>query len=95
VDGQGHRSHVRHLAGPEGVLIEESPHGHPHANQLTMVLSGDVEYPDGTRISAAEGNYVFAFHGKNEKHGAMSKGTKVLNDLVYLHYWDGPEDWGG
>ncbi len=79
---------------PEGTLVEEAPHGHPHANQLTWILSGAVEYPDGNRIAATEGDYLFMFHSKNVKHGAFPKGTKVLQDVVYLHYWDGPEDWG-
>ena len=24
----------------------------------------------------------------------MSEGFKVLEDVIYMHYWDGPDDWG-
>jgi hypothetical protein len=23
----------------------------------------------------------------------MSEGLKALEDVIYLHYWDGPDDW--
>lgn len=78
---------------PKGVYIEQSPHIHPHANQFTFMLSGEMEYPDGTHISFPEDVYDFNYCPKNEKHGAIPEGTKVLEDIIYIHYWDGPDDW--
>jgi len=49
--------------------------------------------PNGTHITVSEDNYGFDYCPKDKEHGAFSKGTKVLKDYVYLHYWDGPEDW--
>jgi hypothetical protein len=81
------------MKGPKGVYIEQSPHGHPHANQFTFNLSGVIESPDGTHTSFSEGNYGFRYVPKNEIHGASSEGMKVLEDFIYIHYWDGPDDW--
>ena len=56
-------------------------------------LSGEIELPDGTHISCPEGEYGFGYCPKDEKHGAMPDGTRVLEDFIYIHYWDGPDDW--
>jgi len=80
---------------PEGVYVEgESPHCHPHANQFTLRLSGKMELPGGTLRSFSEGDYGFDYCTKNEKHGGAPKGVKVLKDWIWIHYWDGPDDWG-
>ncbi len=78
---------------PKGVYVEQSPHSHPHANQFTFMVSGEMEHPDGTHILFPEDSYGFNYGPKNEKHGASQKGFKVLKDIVYIHYWDGPDDW--
>ncbi|OGD57949.1 hypothetical protein A3K78_04890 [Candidatus Bathyarchaeota archaeon RBG_13_52_12] len=78
---------------PEGVYLEQVPHSHPHSNQFTFRLSGEIELPNGTHIAVSEDDYGFDYCPKDKEHGAMSNGTKVLKDFVYLHYWDGPEDW--
>ena len=81
------------LKAPKGVYIEQVPHSHPHSNQFTFRLSGEIKLLDGTSISCSEGDYGFGYCPKNEKHGASSEGMKVLEDFIYLHYWDGPDDW--
>ena len=81
------------MKAPKGVYIEESPHNHPHANQFTFNLSGEGEFPNGTKISFSEDDYVFNYTPKNEKHGAIPEGSRILKDRIYLHYWDGPDDW--
>ena len=79
---------------PKGAYsLEQAPHSHPYANQFTFRLSGEIELPDGTRIAVSEGDYGFDYCPKDKKHGSMQKVTKVLKDFVYLHYWDGPDDW--
>jgi hypothetical protein len=35
----------------------------------------------------------FNYCPKNEEHGAVPKGVKVHKDWIYLHYFDGPDDW--
>ena len=81
------------LKVPKGFSIEQPPHSHPNANQFTFRLSGEIEFPDGTHISYPEDTYGFSYCPKNEKHGGTPKGTKILKDLIYIHYWDGPDDW--
>ena len=81
------------LKAPEGVYVEQYPHCHPNSNQFTFRLSGEMELPDGTRISLQEDEYDFSYCPKNEEHGTVPKGTKVLKDIVYIQYWDGPDDW--
>ena len=78
---------------PKGVYVEQVPHSHPHANQFTFMMSGEMEHPDGRHISFPEDAYGFTYSPKNEKHGASQKGFKVLKDIIYIHYWDGPDDW--
>jgi len=79
---------------PKGVYIEQPPHSHPHANQFTFRLSGKTELPNGTQRSFKEGDYGFGYCPKNEKHGAAPRGIKVLEDCIWIHYWDGSDDWG-
>jgi len=78
---------------PKGEYIEQPPHSHPHANQFTFRLSGEMELPDGTHMSFSEGEYGFGYVPKNEKHGAAQKGIKVVKDFIWIHYWDGSDDW--
>jgi hypothetical protein len=52
-----------------------------------------MELPDGTLRSFSEGDYGFDYCAKNEKHGGAPKGVKVLKDWIWIHYWDGPDDW--
>jgi len=81
------------LKAPEGVYIEQHPHSHPNSNQFTFRVSGDMALPDGTRISLHEDEYLFSFCPKKEEHGANPKGTQVLKDIIYIHYWDGSDEW--
>lgn len=78
---------------PKGEYVEQVAHSHPHANQFTFFMSGEMEHPDGRHISFPEDSYDFNYSPKNEKHGASQKGFKVLKDVIYIHYWDGPDDW--
>ena len=78
----------------KGEYIEQPPHSHPYANQFTFRLSGKMERPNGVQSSFKEGDYGFEFVPKNEKHGAAPEGIKVLEDSIWIHYWDGPNDWG-
>jgi hypothetical protein len=82
------------LRAPKGVHIEQKPHSHPKANQFTLMLSGEAEFPDGTHVSFSEDDYFFRYNSKNEEHGALPDGVKVLKDQIWIHYWDGPDDWG-
>jgi len=77
----------------KGEYIEQLPHSHPHANQFTLRLSGEMELPDGTHTSFSEGEYGFGYVPRNEKHGAAPKGIKVNKDFIWIHYWDGSDDW--
>ena len=80
---------------PKGDYTKEQvPHNHPHANQFRFNISGEMELPDGTHLSFSENDYGFNYCPKKEKHGAAPKGIKVLKDWIFLHYWDGPDDWG-
>ena len=81
------------LRAPKGVYIKQEPHCHPMSNQFTFNLSGVIELPDGTRVNYSQDDYRFDFCPKDKMHGANSEDTKVLEDYVYLHYWDGPDDW--
>jgi hypothetical protein len=79
---------------PKGYYPKEQvPHSHPHANQITFNISGEMELPNGTIRSVSEGNYEFNYCPKNEEHGPVPNGIKVLKDWIYLHYFDGPDDW--
>ena len=80
---------------PKGTCIEEPPHSHPHSNQFTFMFSGEMEFPDGTFVSFSKGDYRFAFNPKNDKHGPFFEGQRVPEDVIYLHYWDGPDNWDG
>ena len=81
------------LRSQKGEYIEQPPHSHPHANQFTLRLSGKMVLPNGTQSSFKEGEYGFGYCPKNEKHGATPEGVKVLEDMIWIHYWDGPDDW--
>jgi len=81
------------LKAPKGEYLEQNPHCHPHANQFTFRLSGEMELLDGTKISISKDNYMFGYCPKDEMHGSVSEGLEVLEDVIYLHYWDGPDDW--
>ena len=72
----------------------QTPHTHPYAGQFTFRLSGEMEFPDGTKLTFSEGNYGFGYTPKNEEHAGAPSGIKVNEDFVYLHYWDGPDEWG-
>ena len=78
---------------PKGVLVDDIPHNHPNANQFTFRLSGEAEFPDGSRLSLPEDEYDFNFCPKGGMHGTLSKRTKILKDIIYIHYWDGPDEW--
>jgi len=73
--------------------MEQRLHSHPYANQFTLWLSGEIEFPDGTHMSYPEGEYGFDYCPRNEKHGAMPDGINVFEDIIYFHYWDGSDDW--
>ena len=78
----------------KGELIEQPPHSHPHANQLTVQLSGSTQRPDGKQSSYEEGDYGFRYYPKNEKHAGIPKGgAKVLEYRINIEYFDGPDDW--
>ena len=80
---------------PKGVYTEaQMPHRHPHSGQFTFRLSGEMELPNGTKLTFSEGDYGFGYTPKNEEHAGAQSGIKVNEDFVYLHYWDGPDDWG-
>ena len=81
------------LRASKGVYVEQSPHCHPNANQFTLRLSGEFMLPDGISIKVSEDNYEFDYCPKGKMHGGHSGGLKVLKDYIYLHYWDGPDDW--
>lgn len=81
------------LKAPKGIYLEQPPHSHPHANQFTFRLSGIIEFPDGARITVSEDDYGFNYCPKDKMHGANPEGAIVHKDYVYLHYWDGPDDW--
>jgi hypothetical protein len=79
---------------PKGLDSKEQvPHFHPHANQFRFNISGEMELPNGDVRSFSEDDYGFNYCPKNEEHGAAPKGIKVLKDWIYLHYFDGPDDW--
>jgi hypothetical protein len=79
---------------PKGTLVEELPHCHPKSGQITFHLSVEAEFPDGSKLSIGEDDYLFNYSPKGEMHGHMEEGTKMLKDWIYLHYWDGSDEWG-
>ena len=79
---------------PEGTLVEDLPHNHPESGQITFHMSGEAEFPDGTTMSIPEDEYRFSYCPQGEMHGHLKKGSKILKDIIYLHYWDGSDKWG-
>jgi 2,4'-dihydroxyacetophenone dioxygenase len=65
------------------VGVADKIHSHPEANQFCYGLSGEIEGPDGEKLSF-EG--ILALFPKGEKHGA----TNVTKESIMLFYWDGP-----
>jgi hypothetical protein len=81
---------------PKGFYqIEQPPHSHSDANQIRFNISGEMELANGDVRSFSEDDYGFNYCPKNKEHGAVPKGVKVLKDWIYLHYFDGPDDWDG
>ena len=78
---------------PEGTLVEDLPHNHPKSSQITFLMSGEAEYPNGAKPSLPEAEYRFSYESKGEMHGHLIKGSKILKDIIYLHYWDGSDEW--
>jgi hypothetical protein len=78
------------LKVPKG-SVHELPHKHPHASQWAFGLSGEMQEPDGTRISVAEHGHFFGHTPKGEVHGGDPR-TKYLTDIIGLLYWDGARD---
>ncbi|MBD3206594.1 hypothetical protein GF319_09675 [Candidatus Bathyarchaeota archaeon] len=79
---------------PKGTLIEDLPHCHPKSGQITFHLSGEAVFPDGSKLSIGKDDYRFSYCPKGEMHGHLKKGSKILEDIIYLHYWDGSDEWG-
>jgi hypothetical protein len=79
---------------PKGTLVEDLPHNHPKSGQITFHLSGEAEFPDGTNLVIGKNEYRFSYQLKGEKHGHLRKGSKILKNIIYLHYWDGSDEWG-
>lgn len=71
--------------------IHEFPHRHPQANHWGIMLSGEVTFPDGTRVTCSEHNYDFSYFSQNELHGGGLPGTRYTQDTIVLIYFDGPE----
>ena len=78
----------------KGVLVEDLPHGHPESGQITFLMSGEAEFSNGTKLSLPEDEYRFSYESKGEMHGHLIKGSRILKDIIYLHYWDGSDKWG-
>ena len=78
---------------PKGELVEDLPHAHPKSGQITFILSGETEYPNGEVFSHSQDEYHFSYQAKAEIHGHLIKGTKVLKDVIFLHYWDESDEW--
>ena len=81
-------AHFRLIKIPVGGLWE-LPHVHPGASHWTLMVSGEAEFPNGTRMTASEDNYIFMHNPKGEKH-AFYEGVKVVKECVALQYFDGP-----
>jgi hypothetical protein len=81
-------AHFRLIKFPQGG-VWEFPHVHPEANQVNFGLSGEIELPDGRRMSIGEGKYSFRYFPKGQKHGP-EKDWKVVKDAIALQYLDGP-----
>ena len=69
------------------VGVADEVHRHSEANQLVYGLTGEVEMPDGDRMSL-EG--VFTYTPKGENRGA----TKFTKKSILLFYWDGSPSTG-
>jgi hypothetical protein len=67
----------------------ENPHVHPDANQYGLMISGEIELADGTKMTAGEDNYMFGFNPKGKEH-AYWKGAKLNKECLFLMYYDGP-----
>ena len=55
------------LRAPAGTYLEQKPHNHPKANQFTLILSGEAENPDGSRVSFSEDDYFFRYNPKSAR----------------------------
>lgn len=67
----------------------ENPHVHPDANQWALSISGEAEFPNGSKLTMGEDNYFFQFNPKGVEH-AYYKGAKVNKEAFNLVYYDGP-----
>jgi len=65
------------------VGVEGEGHVHPEANQYNYGLSGEVERPDGSRVSI-EGKLNIV--PKGERHG----NANFTKESISLFFWDGP-----
>lgn len=71
--------------------VQELPHSHPDANQMSFMLSGEVVLENGDTISFGEDNYGFSLRLKGEVHGPRLGSTqRVIRDFYMLQYFDGP-----
>lgn len=66
----------------------DSPHSHPNANEWTIILAGEAEMADGTRGKASADDIMFDFNPKGKTHGSV--GGKVVQEVMWLRYQDGP-----
>jgi hypothetical protein len=63
--------------------IPEPVHIHPHANEWSFGLAGELETVDGQRLAM---HNTFSFVPKGERSGVC----RVTQELQVLLYWDGP-----
>ena len=68
--------------------VWENPHIHPEASHWSFMVSGEIEFLNGTQMKASEDNYGFMNNPKGEKH-AFYEGAKVVKECVVLQYFDG------
>jgi hypothetical protein len=64
--------------------FSDAPHIHPEATVMGYVLSGEMELPDGTRVSFPP--HVFNCRPK----GMLDMGYKVTKETILLAFWGGP-----
>jgi hypothetical protein len=75
------------LKAPTGKWPDR-PHAHPNANEWTISWSGEVEAADGTRTKVSADDISFGFNPKSKTHS--SSGGKIIQELMWLRYQDGP-----
>jgi hypothetical protein len=76
------------LKAPRGIMQRDQAHVHPSAKEWAIIFAGEMELPDGTKMTASADNLHFGFFRKGETHSGSE--NKVNKEVMWVRYLDGP-----